>query len=140
MSNWENKAFLFLRLSLGLMFLWFGVLKLFASGDGLSILQASLPTGLAFSQLFSFFIAFLEITLGLAFLSGKFVKTASITGFVYLLTTAVLIVLTQGFDPRFPVLSAAGESALKNLVLAGSCLILLTGKRKEPQTVKSDSV
>jgi uncharacterized membrane protein YphA (DoxX/SURF4 family) len=136
MSKLEGKAFLLLRLSLGFVFLWFGVLKLFAAGDGLSVLQASLPQELAFSQLFSFFVSFLEILLGFSFLLNKFIKPSALVAFVYLLLTGGFILVSQGFDPRFPVLSSAGESAVKNLVLAAAALVLLSenGAGKDPKT------
>jgi uncharacterized membrane protein YphA (DoxX/SURF4 family) len=136
MSKLEGKAFLLLRLSLGFVFLWFGVLKLFAAGDGLSVLQTSLPQELAFSQLFSFFVSFLEILLGFSFLLNKFIKLSALVAFVYLLLTGGFILVSQGFDPRFPVLSSAGESAVKNLVLAAAALVLLSenGAGKDPKT------
>jgi uncharacterized membrane protein YphA (DoxX/SURF4 family) len=136
MSKLEGKAFLLLRLSLGFVFLWFGVLKLFAAGDGLSVLQTSLPQELAVSQLFSFFVSFLEILLGFSFLLNKFIKLSALVAFVYLLLTGGFILVSQGFDPRFPVLSSAGESAVKNLVLAAAALVLLSenGAGKDPKT------
>lgn len=128
METLNKNALLLIRLSLGIAFLWFGALKLFTTGDGISLLQKSLPTALAFSQLFSFLVAFLEILLGISFLSNKFIRSASIIAFLYLIITSFFIMISVGFDPRFPVLSTAGESTIKNLVLAASALMLISTK------------
>lgn len=134
MGTLQNRAVLLLRITFGILFLWLGALKLFAAGDGITVLQNALPASLAFSQLFSFAVSFLEITLGIAFLTNKFVKVASVAAFIVLLLTAVLILISQGFDPRFPVLSTEGESALKNIVLSTGALILslMESGKKEP--------
>jgi uncharacterized membrane protein YphA (DoxX/SURF4 family) len=134
MSSLQNRAVLLLRITFGVLFLWFGALKLFAAGDSLALLQNALPASLAFSQLFSFAVSFLEIALGIAFLTNKFVKVASAAAFFELFITAVLILVTQGFDPRFPVLSIEGESALKNIVLSTGALILalMESEKKDP--------
>jgi uncharacterized membrane protein YphA (DoxX/SURF4 family) len=124
MTNKTDALIKLTRLSIGIMFLWFGFLKLFTSGDGLQLLQNSLPAQLAFSQVFSFIVAFFEITIGLSFITNKLVKVSSVAAFVYLILTSFFILITFGFEPRFPVLSTSGESSIKNIALALATLIL----------------
>ncbi len=123
----HNTALRLLRLSLGIIFFWFGVLKLFNVSPALEILQKALPV-LGQSQLFMFLIAFLEILIGISFLVNKLDKTSAIVMEVYLLITTFAILATQGFNPRFPVLSLEGEFAIKNLGLMAAGLILIVEK------------
>ncbi len=131
MEFFHKRSMLLLRLSLGIVFLWFGVLKLFAVSPSLIILQNSLPTALGQSQFLSFLVSFIEILLGASFLSNKLDRIASIVAAISLLLITILVLITQGFDPRFPVLSAAGESVLKNLVLIAGCFALLSERNNK---------
>jgi putative oxidoreductase len=132
----NRKSLTILRISLGIVFLWFGVLKLFTSSPSLSLLQNALPFEMATSQLFSFFVALFEIALGVSFLANKLDRIAAIAAAVSLLLVTLLVLVTSGFDPRFPVLSIAGESVLKNLVLIAGCLVLISDKN--PTVVKDN--
>lgn len=116
-----------LRIALGIVFVWMGVLKLFNASPVEDILIKAIP-GLGESQLLLFVAAFLEILIGAAFLSNKFVKFAAIVMSVHLSILTLAILFTQGFAPRFPVLSLAGEHALKNLVFIAAGLLLVTEK------------
>ena len=129
----HSRAILLLRLSLGLVFSWFGVLKLFNVSPVLEIIKHALPPMFGESQLFMFLLAFVEILIGIAFLSNRVVKIAALVMIAHLLIATVAVLFTQGFDPRFPVLSLAGEFALKNLVLiaAGCVLIAEKSEKKE---------
>lgn len=142
MTFLHNRALLILRWSLGITFCWFGVLKLFAVSPVQSIMVAALPPVFAESQLFLFLIAFLEILIGIAFFANKAIKLATIVMIGYLLLTTIAVLVTQGFSPRFPVLSLAGEFAVKNLVLMAGGLILITEKevkeKQKPEAAKSE--
>lgn len=124
----NRKSLTILRMSLGLVFLWLGLLKLFTISPSLVALQNSLPEVLGTSQLFSFSVALSEIALGASFLSNKLDRIAAGVAAVSLFIITLLVLVTQGFDPRFPVLSVEGESVLKNLVLIAGCLVLLSDK------------
>lgn len=105
----SNLTIKLVRWSLGLTFLWFGVLKLFNASPVLPIIKRAMPEGVAESQLFFIALSLLEIGLGLAFLSNKFVKLATIVMIGHLIIATTSVLFTQGFDPRFPVLSLPGE-------------------------------
>lgn len=99
------------------------------------ILTTAIP-GLGESQILLFSAAFFEILIGVALLANKFVKIAAIVLSIHLLIITGAVLFTQGFAPRFPVLSLAGEHALKNLVLIAAALVVLSEeKEKEHHTI-----
>lgn len=125
MNRFHQRSLLFLRISLGIFFLWTGVLKLFVSSPSLVLLQRSLPQEIGFSQVFTFVVAFIEILIGVSYLSNKLDRIASIAMIISMVVVSILVFVTQGFDPRFPVLSLAGELVLKNLILISAGWVLL---------------
>ncbi len=124
----SKKSLTILRVSLGICFVWFGVLKLFAVSYTLGILQSVLPSVLGHSQMFGFLVALIEIAIGISFLINKWDRIAALAMVIFVTIITVPILVTQGFDPRFPVLSIVGESAMKNLILIAGGLVLLSDK------------
>lgn len=122
----HKRSLLLLRISLGVTFLWFGVLKLFNVSPVLEIIRASFPNGIGESQLFIFLIAFIEILIGATYLSNRYVKLASIVMIISLIIVSTASCLSSCFDPRFPILSLIGESLIKNLVLMAAGLVLIS--------------
>lgn len=121
----HQKALLLLRWSLGITFLWFGILKLFNVSPILDIIRHALPAFLASSNPFMFSLAVLEILIGILLLAHKFVKLTAIVLILHLLVATGSVLFTQGFSPWFPVLSLAGEFVVKNLVLMAAGFVLL---------------
>lgn len=124
----HTRALLILRLSLGVVFFWFGVLKLFAVSPVQEIIRLAMPPFLGESVWFMFVLAFVEMLIGIAFLANRYVKVAAIVMLGHLTIATLAVLFTQGFDPRFPLLSLEGEFALKNLVLMGAGLMLIAEK------------
>ncbi len=122
-----------LRYSLGVVFIWFGVLKLFNASPDLEILKASMPAVLGQSQLFFLVVSILEILIGIGLFLKRTIRFTVIVMILVLIVVTVAVLLTQGFDPRFPILSLAGEFALKNLVLIAAGLVLLTKVEKNEE-------
>jgi uncharacterized membrane protein YphA (DoxX/SURF4 family) len=123
-----------LRVTLGVVFLWMGILKLFNVSPVQNALSNAIPA-LGESQLLLFSAAFFEILIGAAFLSNKFVKAAAIVMAIHTFVITFAVLFTQGFAPRFPVLSLVGEHAVKNFVLIAAALTLLSEKdEKQPPT------
>ncbi len=123
-----------LRFALGIIFIWFGVLKMFNVSPSLEILKSSLPQTLGESQIFLFAVAFLEILIGIGLFLKRTYRFSALIMIVLLTLVTITALITQGFDPRFPVLSLAGEYALKNLALITAGIVLLT----ESKTAKED--
>lgn len=128
-----TRALIVLRFALGTVFFWFGILKLFAVSPVQEIIRQALPPFLGESQLFMFALAFIEILIGIAFFLNQYVKLAAFVMLGHLTIATVTVLFTQGFDPRFPVLSLAGEFALKNLVLMAAGYILIVEKAEKPE-------
>ena len=133
----SKRALTFLRITLGIYFLWVGILKLFANSPSLDLIQGSLPSEISTSQVFTFTVAFLEILIGGSYLSNRLDKVASVVMIVSVILVSVPVFIIQGFDPRFPVLSLGGELVLKNLILVGAGLVLLS-ERDERKEVIAD--
>ena len=127
----SKRALTFLRISFGIYFLWVGVLKLFAVSPSLTLLQNSLPSVLGQSQLFTFVVAFIEILLGISYLANKLDRIASAVMVITVIFASLPVFFLQGFDPRFPVLSLGGELVLKNIILIGGGLVLLSEKEEK---------
>lgn len=126
---------LFLRIAFGIVFVWMGILKLFNVSPVQSVLSNAIPA-LGESQLLLFSAAFFEILIGTAFLANKFVRFAAIIMVIHTFIITFAVLFTQGFAPRFPVLSLAGEHALKNLVFIAAGLILISEKEEKAHHVE----
>ena len=131
----HERLMLYLRWALGIVFLWFGVLKLFNTSPSLDLFKAFLPAVLGESQLFYFVLAVLEIAIGAAFVANKYVRVAVILMILHLIGETVFVLVTQGFTPRFPILSLAGELVLKNVVLISAGLFLIVEKAEKSKEV-----
>ena len=128
-----------LRYSLGVVFIWFGVLKLFNASPDLDVLKIAMPAVLGQSQLFFLVVSILEILIGIGLFLKRTIRFTVIVMILVLIVITVAVLLTQGFDPRFPILSLAGEFALKNLVLIAAGLVLLTEEEERLTGRKVDS-
>jgi len=127
-----------LRLALGVTFFWFGILKLFNVSPMQEVIAKAFPV-IGESQFLLFLFALVEILLGVAFLANRFVRIAASLMIIWLLIVTLAVLVTQGFEPRFPVLSLVGEDVLKNLVFIAAGLVLLSeGKNKAVEGGKKD--
>lgn len=125
-KRYEDFLVTALRLSLALIFVWFGFLKVagfnpvfdlvvnsifpfFASGAGLLIL------------------GLIEVAIGILLFSNKWRMLTHAIVFLHLLGTFSTILFGWHviFDPKFPILTLSGEFVVKNLVLAISGLMIL---------------
>lgn len=104
---------------------------MFASGPALEIVQTAFPPAIGQSQIFSLSVAIVEILIGISYLSNKLDRIASIVMIVSVVLISIPVFITQGFDPRFPVLSLPGELVLKNLILIAAGLVLLSERNEE---------
>lgn len=119
-----------LRISLGLIFLGFGVLKFFpgvSPAEGLASQTFSILTfGLVPHGVAMVLIAALETTIGLLLLSGRGLRLALALLAVQMVGILSPIVLLPGemfrTDPIAPTL--AGQYVLKDLILAAAALVV----------------
>jgi uncharacterized membrane protein YkgB len=129
-----------LRLGLGLVFVWFGALKLF---PGLSPAEELVRNTIFFfdPDLFLPVLAIWEVLIGLGFLVGlftnRFQRLTILLLFLQMGGTALpLVLLPEVCWTSFPfVLTLEGQYIIKNMVIIGSALVLgatVRGGRVDP--------
>ncbi len=130
-----------LRLGLGVIFVWFGALKLF---PGLSPAEDLVRNTIYFvdPDIFLPILAIWEVLIGLGFLLGffthKFERLTILLLFLQMPGTALpLILLPEVVWVRFPfILTLEGQYIIKNLAIIGSALALgatVRGGRIDPE-------
>jgi len=125
-SNWMSRTGItVLRISLGIIFIWFGVLKFF---PGLSPAEELVRNTVYFISP-DFFIPVLatwETLIGFGLISGKFMRLTLLLLFLQMPGTALpLVLLPDVVWTTFPFgLTLEGQYIIKNLVLIGAGLVL----------------
>ena len=129
LDRWSVPA---LRIALGVIYVWFGALKLV---PGLSpaedLVRATVP--ILPGEVFLPLLAVWEITIGLGFLSGRALR---LTILLLLLqvpgTMAPLVLLPDRVFTAFPYgLTLEGQYIVKNLVLIGAALVVGATVRRD---------
>ena len=114
-----------LRISLGVIFFWFGALKLV---PGLSPAEGLIRATITFlpMDLFLPFLAVWEMVIGLGFILGRFMRTTILLLFLQMPGTISPVVLRP--DLVFTVfpygLTLEGQYIVKNLVLISAALVV----------------
>lgn len=114
-----------LRISIGVVFFWFGALKLV---PGLSPAEPLIREAMPFLPL-DFFIPFLglwEIVIGLGFIVGKYMRVTILLMMLQMVgAVSPLILYPQGVWVSFPfVLTLEGQYIIKNMVLISAALVI----------------
>jgi uncharacterized membrane protein YphA (DoxX/SURF4 family) len=137
LTSWMAKMGIdFLRIGLGIIFLWFGALKLF---PGLSPAEDLVRNTIYFvpADLFLPVLALWEMAIGIGLLLGRFLRTTLLLLFVQMPGTALpLVLLPEVCFTDFPfALTLEGQYIIKNLVLISAGLVIggtVRGGRLEP--------
>ncbi|MFK7801658.1 MAG: DoxX family membrane protein [Anaerolineae bacterium] len=118
-------ALTIVRIGLGIIFFWFGALKLF---PGLSPAEELVRNTTTFVNPVWFIplLAVWEMAIGLGLITGKFMRLTLLLLFLQMPGTAMpLVVLPEVVWTQFPYgLTLEGQYIIKNLVLVGSGLAL----------------
>ncbi len=129
LPQYETSLIQALRIALGVIFVWFGVLKIFGYNPVYEIIHASFPwfaEGIGLVVL-----GVIEVLIGVGLFINLVPRAVHAALLFHLLGT--LTVFVSGpevmFQPFFPILTLAGEFVFKNIVLALSGLVVL-GHRK----------
>ncbi len=126
----EKQGFTLLRLSIGVIFLWFGALKFF---PGLSPAQdlaiktiMHLTFGLVPATAIIWGLAFWEVLIGLCFVVGKFMKIGIILLLVQMLGTfAPIFFFPQEVFTKIPYgLTIEGQYIFKNFVIIAAAIVI----------------
>ncbi|HEX9921252.1 MAG TPA: DoxX family membrane protein [Anaerolineae bacterium] len=126
-----------MRISLGVVFFWFGVLKLF---PGLSPAEELVRNTVYFidPDIFIPILAIWEALIGLGLIFGKFMRVTLLLLFLQMPGTALpLLILPDVVWTVFPYgLTLEGQYIIKNLVLIGAGIALggaVRGGRLDPE-------
>ncbi len=122
----------FLRVSLGLIFFWFGVLKFFPG------LSPTLTLGIVPGDVAVFVLAVWECAIGLGLIFGVFLRATLLLLFLQMLGTFTpLLLFPDETFTRFPYApTLEGQYIIKNLVLIAAGIIIgatVRGGRVEPE-------
>src|SRR2546425_8065016 len=118
--------------SLGIVYLWFGALKLANLSPVLELIRRSSPL-LAKAPFYNL-LAISELVLGAMLVAGVWKRWTAAAAVMHLIGTFSVVFSSPqtAFRPGFPILTMEGEFVVKNLVLvaAAGTLWLLAGERK----------
>lgn len=131
LTRWMARhGLLLLRSSVGLVFLWFGVLKFFPGSSPAEALAgktiAKLTLGAIPPATALPILAVWETIIGLGLLSGKFMRTTLLLLFLQMLGTLTpLFLFPQDVFVRVPYIpTLEGQYIVKNLVLVSAGIVL----------------
>ena len=138
-TDWmANYGLLILRISLGIVFLWFGLLKFF---KGLSPAEELVRNTVYFfdPDIFIPILAAWESLIGIGLITGKFLRLTILLLFLQMPGTALpLLILPEKVWTAFPYgLTLEGQYIVKNLVLIGAGLVI--GATVRGGKISSDS-
>ncbi len=131
LTKWmANNAIIFLRISLGIIFFWFGLLKLFpgvSSAEGLATKTISaLTIGFIPPSISIYLLAVWETLIGLGLLFNKYIREVLFLLFLQMLGTITPLFLfpVEAFKiiPFVPTLE--GQYIIKNLILISAGLAI----------------
>jgi uncharacterized membrane protein YkgB len=130
-ARWMAKHGIFLlRLSVGIVFVWFGALKfmpgLSAADDLATRTIAVLSFGWVPPAVSRIVLAAWETSIGLGLLSGKWLRATLLLLFLQMLGTLTPLLLFAGETWRVPALvpTLEGQYIIKNLVLLSAGLVI----------------
>jgi len=125
-TTWmAEHSILLLRISIGIVFIWFGALKF---SPGLSPAENLIKESIEFLPMNIFIpvLALWEVVIGIGFLTGKFMRFTILILFLHMLGAASPIVINPGAVwQTFPyALTLEGQYIFKNLVVISGALVI----------------
>ena len=140
-TTWmAHHGLVIMRIGLGIVFFWFGALKLV---PGLSPADELVRNTIYFvdPDLFVPVLALWEMLIGVGLIFGKFMRATLLLLFLQMPGTALpLVILPEVVWTHFPYgLTLEGQYIIKNLVLIGAGLVLggtVRGGRLDPEPRK----
>ncbi|CAA0204486.1 Probable transmembrane hypothetical protein, DoxX family [Tenacibaculum maritimum] len=125
-----RNGYLLIRISIGIVFLWFGFLKFFPGLSPAQELATKTIRTLSFNLIPDLFIinglAFIEMLIGIGLISGKFMRETLLLLFLQMTGTFTPIFLFPNeIFTHFPyALTLEGQYIIKNFVLVSAGIVL----------------
>ncbi len=124
------------RTAIGVIFFWFGALKLSGFNPVYDIVYASFP--ILADGIGNLFLGGLETLIGLALICNAFKKTTHAILILHLFGTFGVFITAPEimFSPHFPLLTLAGEFVVKNLSLVMGGIVVILYELRHPRLSK----
>jgi len=127
----ENFLVKVLRVVIGVVFIWFGALKILGYNPVFDLIYNSMAPFLA-SGVGLIVLGIVEVFIGAMLLSNRARFLTHLLLVLHLLGTFSTFIFGWHviFDPYFPILTLAGEFVVKNFILVMSGLVVLIHKSR----------
>src|SRR3989344_550979 len=127
----ENFLLKVLRVVIGVVFIWFGALKILGYNPVFDLIYNSMAPFLA-SGVGLIVLGIVEVFIGAMLLSNRARFLTHLLLVLHLLGTFSTFIFGWHviFDPYFPILTLAGEFVVKNFILVMSGLVVLIHKSR----------
>ncbi len=124
-SRLPNISLEILRVALGIVFVWFGELKLFSHSAIMDLVKNAYPF-LPYPT-FTYILGGMETIIGFGLITKILVKPILFLMFLQMTGTFLVILIAPHlvFAPYFPILTLEGEFIVKNLVLISAGFVIL---------------
>ncbi|HZS46144.1 MAG TPA: DUF417 family protein [Blastocatellia bacterium] len=126
--TYQQTIFL-LRVSLAIIFFWFGFLKLIDASPAVELIRQSFP--LFANSPYLELLGLGEILIAAGLLLERLSKYAAALMVFHLIGTLCIVIVSPAtiFAPAFPILTMNGEFVAKNLVLIVAGIAVVSAKR-----------
>ena len=123
-AGMERHGLLLLRIGMGIVFIWFGALKVTDSSPAADLVEQTM-SWLPFPA-FAYFLAGWEMTIGVCFLFKPLLRVGLVLLFLHMPGTFLpLIIIPARIFLEFPfVLTLEGQYVVKNLVLIAAAIVI----------------
>ena len=132
----------FLKISIGIVYLWFGALKFFpelSPAEGLATdTIAALTLGTIPASIAIVLLAFIEVIIGLCFLLNSYTKKIAFAALVHLACTftPLLFFYDISFNGYPIFLTLVGQYIIKNLIIVAALLSIIKGEDAQLRSAK----
>ncbi len=129
MKRIEDYLIIGLRLSIALVFFWFGALKFFGYNPVAHIIAGTFP--MLAGDNGTLFLGIVEVVIGIGLAINIFPIITHLALVGHLAGTMLTLVVAPSlmFSPHFPILTLEGEFVIKNIVLAMAGIVVLIHER-----------
>lgn len=126
----RDLAYKALKWSLAIVFIWFGLLKLFGVSPVADLVFAATPFLRGLPYGFTL-LAFFEVAVGVGVLVRRTASVSAALIIVHLVIASVAVLVhPMAWDHRFPLLSVEGEFVVKNAVLVTAAWLIAATERR----------